>query len=209
MSGRTLIIGADGNMGRRYRAIFDHIGKGYICADINHTLEKIDRLAEVASSILIATPTSTHCSFIKALAHLRKPILCEKPISKDAGETVEALREVSKYRTPFDMIYQYKMLPQGAKGVTMYDYYRHGSDGLVWDCIQIVGLAKSDLLLKEVSPVWTCKLNGKKQSLGDMDQAYVDFIEAWFEKPGQDVSWLRDVHAKTFEIDRSYHARPH
>lgn len=200
----VLIVGANGNMGMRYRAIFDHLGVGYLCADISHTIDQMRGMSEGVTGILIATPTHMHAKMILGLADLRIPILCEKPISKNIAEVIEALRAVAKYATPFSMVYQYAMLPIGNSGLTKYDYFKHGGDTLVWDCIQLVGLAKGDIELDERSPVWNCSINGRKQDIGDMDRAYIHFIKSWMRKPEQDVGYLRDLHAKTLELDKNY-----
>jgi hypothetical protein len=129
--------------------------------------------------------------------------MCEKPLSKDPKALSEVLDLYGKSGTPLNMIYQYQeLINPYSEGYSIYDYFRHGTDGLAWDCIQIIGLAKGKIELSEVSPYWTCAINGWPLGLSDMDGAYVDHIERWMREPGQDLGELQDIHEKTYEISK-------
>jgi hypothetical protein len=189
-----LIVGGNGNMGRRYQAVLRHLKRDYRIADIDTPPEETWKMAMKSDGIIIATPTETHTAFIMSLSKLSKPILCEKPISKDVKELKKVLGYVGK-KCPIAMVYQYGVIAdRHSKGVTSYDYFKHGTDGLYWDCIQLVGLANGDLRLAEDSAVWRCVVNGKRLDIGQMDHAYIGFIDLWMKQPKQDIGGLVELH---------------
>jgi hypothetical protein len=200
----VLIVGADGNMGNRYAAILKFLGKDYIGVDVRNSIDEVNSAAEKADGILIATPTESHCALIKRFLPYRVPILCEKPISKNMIEFKETMGEVRGSFVPFRMINQYRMLTdRNSVGRTVYDYFRHGGDGLYWDCIQIIGLARGEIRLGEESPVWRCMINGRALSLSHMDAAYIGYIQEWFKTPAQDLGIIYDAHEKTDALERA------
>ncbi len=195
----TLIIGNKGSMGIRYQAILNHLRKPFVGIDKGGPIP-----AEDFDSFIIATPTETHASIIQMLSPYKKPILCEKPVSKNIGEVTEILHQVSADKTPFKMMLQYEVLSANTTtGLSLYNYFRHGRDGLAWDCIQIIGLARGEVSLSEESPIWQCWINGKELSLSHMDYAYVKYVDDWFKQPHQDKSQILDIHVKTDEAARS------
>lgn len=199
-----LIIGAQGNMGKRYSAVLKHLGQSVVGVDKEHNRHYIKSEAEKSDGVIICTPTVTHCEWIKHLADIGKPILCEKPFTTNIEELTETLDICAELETNLSMVYQYKMLApeKSQKGWSYYNYFRHGGDGLVWDCIQIIGLARSTLRLEEDSPIWKCMINGKPLKLGDMDAAYVEFIRGWMLNPGDDLEEIQEIHEKTHEIQK-------
>lgn len=204
----TLIIGDQGSMGTRYRHIMDHIGQNYIGTDMDTDPAEVYDLAQKCDRTLICSPTDTHLDYIELLHGIGKPIMCEKPISKNLDEMTRVLNKVYKKRCPFRMVMQYKELTFSEKGYeSFYDYYKHGSDGLIWDCIQIIGLAKGNITLNDKSPVWRCQINGDKLNLGQMDFAYVQHIRKWKKQPIQSMVSLMDIHYKTATYDMKLHAR--
>jgi hypothetical protein len=202
----VLIVGAQGSMGKRYQCILDYLQRPYICVDKIHTLAEIKRDASRASGIIIATPTNTHVNFIREFLPFRKPILCEKPITKDIAELKDLKDEILESKTPFRMTFQYEVLDQPSQnGPSRYNYFRHGNDGLVWDCLQIIGLARSEIKLGEDSPVWSCMMNGKALSLSHMDAAYIAYLQKWFHRPDDSLSKIVQVHEKTAEYQNGFY----
>lgn len=203
-----LVVGANGSMGKRYQAILRYLGEKVLCADISDYPNSIVEMASVCDGAIIATPTETHLDQISLLAGagVKCPILCEKPLSKDMGSVQAINRIVTHNKLNFTMTMQYKMLDDlNSSGPSYYDFFRHGSDGLIWDCIQIIGLSRDELELHETSPIWKCQLNGKQLSLGDMDKAYVDFVSQWLENPvGDDIHRLSALHHKTKEMSENW-----
>jgi hypothetical protein len=189
------VYGACGSMGTRYCAILKWLSKPYMALDINSSESELRRARAVATGFIVATPTDTHLDMICSLAPLKKPILCEKPLSKNLDE-IEKMRGLVSDGLNLTMTMQYRELNQGSGGTSYYNYFRHGSDGINWDCLQIIGLARGMVELAEDSPVWRCKLNGLWLELSDMDDAYVEFVRRWLRRPGDDINRLIDIHHK-------------
>lgn len=168
----VLLMGHLGNMGRRYAAVLDYLEQhwqGYDVREIR-TCPPLTNFTHV----IVATPTDTH---VKILADLlnqphKLSILCEKPIARGAIPAIE-----NPYGHTVAMVnnYNYIDLPP-REGVTFYDYYNSGSDGLHWDCIQLVHLARGHISLNNKSPVWACTINGARIDRAAIDQSYVDMI---------------------------------
>lgn len=193
-----LIIGCHGSMGKRYQAIINSKGEDFIGIDREHTDSDLNYALNVCDRIIIATPTDTHSKLIEYLIPFQKPILCEKPVTKDIPELIKLLDQSAQHNTPFRMMFQYQLLANPySKGESNYNYFKHGSDGLVWDCLQIIALAKEEVDLKETSPVWKCKINGRYINLSEMDQAYIDYVDIWIHQPHQDLEVILDAHKKT------------
>ena len=197
-----LIVGGKGNMGSRYARNLWHLDKEVLIADVDTKPKEIEKMADRASGIIIATPTDTHSAFILSLSRHKKPILCEKPLCKDVKELKHTLFEARSNGCKVSMVFQYGILAKpGATGLSSYDYFKHGGDGLAWDCIQIIGLARRGVTLAENSDVWRCMINGHSLNIADMDLAYRKFVEGWLLKPDQDMGALVALHEKTHEID--------
>ena len=196
-----LIIGANGSMGSRYKAILKSLGKDWLAYDTEGgDSTSYSRKLGAADGYIIATPTDTHKDYIEALAPLGKPILCEKPVVKDMGELNNLVLMLKDENANFSMTSQYQeLVDDESSGYTYYDYFRTGNDGLRWDCIQIIGLAKGDYSVGNTSPIWNCQINGKRLSLEHMDHAYVTFVSKWLDKPGQSLNKIRDMHLKVAE----------
>lgn len=174
------IVGNNGNMGRRYKAILDFLkipnsGHDKDSGDLEEGLDK-------AEGFLVCTPTERHLKDIEDLLFLDKPILCEKPLCKSSEELEAFLRKHTKKTHLISMVNQYKFLPHGDPAAltgTYYDYFKTGSDGLYWDCINIIGLSKKDPVIRNKSPIWTCIINDLRHDLKDMDSAYIKMLETW------------------------------
>ncbi len=198
----VLIVGADGSMGKRYQAVLRYLNFPFICADSYTPISTMAEHYQKAQAVIIATPTAIHKSNLDFFSKLSKPILCEKPLSKDMDELIFIRDEVVRNRkSNLTMMMQYEMLTDlSCAGESYYDYFRHGNDGLAWDCLQVIALAKRRVTLKEESPVWKCEVNGQVLSLSDMDRAYVEFVKRWMARPGEDISRLFDMHLKVMEF---------
>lgn len=186
-------------MGQRYQAIFKYLAHSICTVDKNHTESEILTLASHASRIILCTPTDTHFNFLEKLIPLEKPILCEKPITKKLTELEKILLLVDKYRTDFSMTFQYSELVDINRiGKSHYNYFRSGADGLFWDCLQIIALAKGDIEISNDSPIWRCMINGQLLSISEMDSAYVSFVRKWITgQIRQNPDMLFSIHQKT------------
>lgn len=190
----VLLIGSEGNMGRRYQAIMRMLDIPYIRLDQN-VMDKSGKI----QSIIVATPTETHEKVLDQYLGSGIPILCEKPITKNLKNLEKILY---KAKGQLEMVNQYWELPfdRDLTGPTYYNYFKHGGDGLGWDCIQLFGLAKGEVILEETSPVWQCVINGQEMSLSEMDYAYVRMIERF--------TWSgRSAHRLTDEQILSMHEK--
>lgn len=195
------IVGANGSMGERYQAIFRHLNVAFTCSDVFTPQVEFERCINAASGIVIAAPTEKHFELIVSLAHLGAPILCEKPLSKDLEQLLHIKRLVDSGSINLTMMAQYRYLDDPlSRGDSSYSYFRHGSDSLKWDCIQIIGLARGRVFLEGASPLWKCTLNGKKLSIADMDMAYISAVKAWLASPGDDIARLIEWHQKVMEF---------
>jgi len=162
------------------------------------------QMAADAERIILCTPTENHFQYLQNLIPLQKPILCEKPITKKLSELEKVLSTVENHKTPFSMTFQYSELVNPlSEGPSLYRFFRSGKDGLVWDCLQIIGLAKGEIQLSNDSPVWRCVLNGTELNLGQMDFAYLNFVRKWTEgRIYQSPEMLFKIHEKT---ERMHH----
>lgn len=197
------VVGALGNMGRRYCAILAEIGIPHVLFDIGQ-----DPLSVPCDRYIIATPTETHFSIIKDIRGLQPetPILCEKPLmvcrsSEDVGAVCDL---VKKDRNLF-MVNNYKFThrywpPTGQNTLTSYEYYNSGPHGLAWDCIQLVHMAQGELRLTKKSPIWRCLINGREITRSRIDISYLQMIKAFVGD--EDGLWSGDdianAHQKAF-----------
>lgn len=190
-------------MGKRYQAIFKHLDEPIWCVDKDLTLDEIMLRASRAERMILATPTPTHWDFLQRLLRLGKPILCEKPIVQDSEKLIEIYRLAQLHRAQLTMMFQYsELVDDRTEGESFYDYFRTGQDGPVWDCLQIIGLAKGDVEVKNESPIWTCKINGKMLSLAQMDGAYLSFVSKWLKgRVEQDFSEIIAIHEKVEALE--------
>lgn len=206
----VLIVGGKGNMGKRYGSILSYLGVESSVADLDTSEADMRLMAAVSTGIIIATPTDTHCNYIRMFSAHGVPILCEKPFTKNMAELSETLTQCRSDRTKLNMVYQYKVISESlsrrnaGQDWTYYNYFKHGSDGLVWDCIQLIGLAKGRVDLQEDSPLWRCRINGSHLDIGYMDAAYVHFVRQWMKSPGQDLGEIGHIHHKTEDYARKH-----
>lgn len=205
---KIMVIGSEGSMGQRYRAILRYLGHSFVGVDVQHDEETVLDLASRVDGVIIATPTPTHSYFIHLLSPtIKVPILCEKPICKHPDELKDILTLCEINKTNLTVMMQYKMLLDPArKGFSHYDYFRTGNDGLTWDCFQIIALSNGPVRVANTAPVWDCMINGQKLFLSDMDRAYVDFVQKWIEEPGDDLKEIEAFHQKVVKYERDHGA---
>jgi hypothetical protein len=197
MKGKIQIFGHEGNMGKRYRAILEDLGYGWTGFDESEHMDRDYDVDPDAQAVIIATPTDTHAEIIEAIRHCGVPILCEKPVSKDLRELWGLLDACHKAGTKLQMVSQYDELVEPEwKGETSYDYFKTGSDGLAWDCLNVVWHAKGPVKLQSKSPIWRCTINGQPLSLETMDHAYWTMVVKWIAAPRNDLDRIWDAHCK-------------
>ena len=202
---KVLLVGSEGNMGKRYKAILDYLRIPFSCFDVK-LFGTIEEAAEGCDRAIIATPTAHHATSIYQVLKVlpAKPILCEKPIDKDISVLKMILSDCAVNGSDLRMVFQYRKVykDDGMIGPSHYDFFKHGDDSLLWDCIQIVGLARGTVKLSESSPVWSCAINGQMLKQNMMDWAYVEYISDWLKSPMLCVgpSEILEIHEKIVRL---------
>lgn len=185
-----IIVGNQGNMGRRYAAIARYLNvqhDGYDSQSIQEAIEnKTHELIKKASKIIVATSTNAHVTVLETIGKIRGgvgiDILCEKPITTNRSEFRRLYRIANEAKLNLYMVNNYSYI-EYAVGLkdnempTIYDYYHSGKDGLVWDCIQLVGNALQKIILRNNSPVWRVVINGHAVSYASIDGSYIRMME--------------------------------
>lgn len=193
----VFVVGHLGNMGSRYRAVLNHLNIAHSGVDVGDAV-RIDYVSRF-DGIIIATPTEHHLYDIERYLGYQKPILVEKPIVRSYAELEDFFNRLGqKNRSLITMINQYVYLDSYSTGPgeTEYNYFKHGGDGIWWDCINVVGLSEKRPTLKQSSPVWTCKLNGQQIPIKEMDYAYIDMIKDWTSNPKSNWEYALEAHRK-------------
>ncbi len=158
---KVAVIGASGNMGRRYAMILEqYCGCEVVRVDID-THSKIDDLVS-CDGIIIATPTDNHVEDILHYGRYQKPILCEKPISKSILKLRCLMATPDLDLSMINQYYFLKLMRFGNEYIddeSYYHYFKSGADSLAWDCINIIGLAKGPVEVSNDSLIWRCRIN--------------------------------------------------
>lgn len=204
MDRHVVLVGANGSMGRRYRAILRWLRIPVTTYDIQDegcSPAAVLAASETARAVIIATPTRTHSFYGNLLWDCPAPLLIEKPMSKNLKVVEHMLNRPSDITT----MAQYAMLDNTKLGeTTRYDHYHSGSDGLAWDCMTLLGLARGHAVLNDESPIWDCTLNGQRLTLEDVQISYVKYLEAWLGSGRSPVSrdWMMLAHERAEEWAR-------
>jgi hypothetical protein len=192
---KVAIAGCDGNMASRYRTILDFLGNEVKGWDVDAELEDIEYMVKWADAFIVCTPTAWHLGSLRQIFRhtTKKPILCEKPVTKDTRQFEQLTQLVWEHKPELYCVNQYAYLPEIVDGIdggiTLYDYFKHGSDGLRWDCFQLYALARGRVELRHASPVWRCVINGAPISIANMDKAYVDMVIDFLNNRRKSWGW--------------------
>jgi hypothetical protein len=191
---KVAVIGAYGNMGKRYALILEKYCNIEVVRIDMHNHISCDH--SDCDGYIIATPTENHLIDICIYSQWKKPILCEKPIIKTKDDYT-ALIEIMTSDVDLSMINQYEFLDdKSSEGHTFYNYFKTGKDDLSWDCINIIGLARSSYDIKNDSLVWNCQINGTPIFIGDIDDSYIMNIKAWVNGQWRNKSYILPAHMK-------------
>jgi hypothetical protein len=202
---RVLIIGSEGRIAKRYKAIFRWLGiHDTIGYDPVNELLKGDTFPDQDhyDRVMICSPTATHIDYIKLFSKTDIPILCEKPLATNMEDVSKIYDIVKENDMNFQMVNQYEyLLGHGRSGGdTEYDYYNSGPDGLYWDCLNIIGLATGKVRIGNTSPIWTCVINGNPISYADIEYAYVSMISNWLTRPRNNIDYAYLAHKRVEDI---------
>lgn len=199
----VLLLGHLGGMGKRYAAILNALGETVLGYDQGDDLDRV-QLGSIRG-IIIATPTDLHLSHIARFKGTGIPILCEKPFTRDVPLLQAFAAGYKPSDSPLQMVMQYEFLcDKNARGPSVYNYFRHGNDGLYWDCIQIIGLAKSHVEIREESFFWHCVINGQTLNIQAMDWAYYFMLKDWLAAPKHDLPRIVDIHKKVAQYESAH-----
>lgn len=204
---RILIIGWKGGMGQRYRALLENIGIDVVGIDSTlgtdlgfYNLNKTERSKLTGNGFtplkdikydkaIIATPTNTHYDEAVKLAILGKPFLCEKPVSKNPADIDDIIGTCKITNTDARMVCNWAFTCDDRKWnagghEVFYDCYNTGRDGLHWDCIQLIYLAKNDRYkLNNKSPFFEATIDKQGITLQDIQWSYHRMLTAWIHTP--------------------------
>jgi len=195
------IIGNKGNMGRRYAAILKYLGVRSFGHDINDDIDL--SLMENAKGFIVATPTNLHVTGLTQILWYEKPILCEKPLTKNLKDIEMIESRYEKYLHLVTLVNQYKFLAKPGDGETYYNYFKTGNDGLIWDCLNILGLANGPVKLCNDSPVWKVKINGHELDQSQVDNSYIEMVKDWLDNPKSNWDYIKMAHEKAVNMNRS------
>lgn len=193
---KILLVGCKGNMGRRYSAVLRDLGHAFTGIDLGDSCDPA-----AFDKIIIATPTDSHASLLHGFAEwgTKADVLCEKPITTDE----HAIWPLINQALNFYMVNQYAYLNGiyrvSDKDETSWNYWNSGKDGLYWDCIQVIHLAKGPISLKNESAIWSCVINGWQQSIAHMDFAYIDMMKD-FLGPKEKCWGKKDIEAAHLKV---------
>jgi len=179
------IIGASGNMGKRYQSVCKYLNIPFDGLDVNDPLPVND---PKYTHYVIATPTVSHekiLHYLCAVNSMPLKILCEKPILCDDPQSILKFAEERGHEIYMVNQYAYyshqiHMKYDGA-GRTSYNYYNSGGDGIFWDCIQLIYLAKNEISLSNNTPIWYAEINGVELDRETIDLCYVKMIHDFWE----------------------------
>jgi hypothetical protein len=171
----TLVIGGRGSAGSRYCAILKSLDVPYEVFDLAdeqcRPFEDYD-----FTHAIIATPTPNHLVWLNTLCHQDKTFLCEKPVSKMVDEIVPFISYdkgyvVNNYAFCLD---QFK--PDSCK--ITYDYFRTGSDGVYFDCVQLLYL-DLEARIRTNSPIWEFWNHSYRVHYHEIEQSYIDMVQTF------------------------------
>lgn len=192
---KVLVLGSKGSMGRRYCAILEYLGIHYFGIDKED--EKYDYNIENGiydkhkfTHAIIATPTEYHGQTLRDFCLNIPHVLCEKPVSKQSS-MIEWMRD---YHPHVNMVCNWKYAIGNPKPGThdiRYSNYNTGKDGLGWDCIQLIYLARNIKISTEtpffecmtVDPECNCE---KLITLSNIENSYIQMIEHWLGLNGKE-----------------------
>lgn len=206
----VLVVGHLGSMGKRYCAILRYLKEDVITADIGDPWWEweFDR-------VIIATPTDHHYNDINLARVKGKPILCEKPISKDRAELEYLcsvpdldIRMVSnwKYAINLALTRAQKVAIEGEMEIE-YSYYDSGKDGFFWDCIQLIHLA-GQFKYDRTRPAFEAKVNGLDVTLEHIHASYVLMVSEWLHGDKGKLWSLTDAMQANNKVESCIRMQP-
>ena len=178
-----LLLGSAGRQGRRYRTILHKLGYGdkLVTADIE--FEKTLDVRYI-DCVIICTPTQTHYRYIKFFNEHNIDILCEKPLCTSSAEALQLQKDLQvDLRVVCNWSYVFNKRLEPEKNKIFYRNGTSGSDGLAWDCIQLIYLAQDFHCDLGVGVPWDIKINGKTVTPKMIEHSYIKMLADWLPRP--------------------------
>lgn len=192
-------MGYKGSIGSRYASILRHLDRDFIGIDVGDDIPP----AFAFDAVIIATPTHQHVEHVMKFAETGKPILIEKPLATDLKDVWEACARLDEMKTPIRMVNQYRYIAGvDGEGDTYYNFFRSGNDGIYWDTISLIALAKGTVKVRNESPIWHCVLNGLELTQKQVERSYLDMIGHFISEPptAPETGYIRTAHAKVARL---------
>lgn len=165
----TLLIGGEGNIGRRYQAIYKSLGIPFSVWDLPNLGSELPRHFD---NYVICSPTETHLGYVRYLINLGKRFICEKPLATNP------ITEDLGYKNGF-MVCNYLFMTRGLNAPRIfYDYYNTGRDGMFWDACQLLYL-NPKAIIRNKSPIWKLKINRRLIPYAELERSYLRMIRAF------------------------------
>ena len=185
---RVLLVGADGRIGRRYKAILKMLKVDVISFDDPEAHPReVESL--VFDKAIIAAPTDLHYAYSMQMARMDKQFLVEKPLSKSLDECM-MLGHIFGGYVVNNYDYVCKLFTNSAPTIE-YDYYNTGDDGMEWDCCQLLYL-DPDATIKTESPLWKLRINGSRVHYDQLEDSYVWMVRDFLAENVKNLWTLRD-----------------
>jgi hypothetical protein len=169
-----------------------------------------DEWPDGCEKAIVCTPTSDHLATLVKMQGYEGDILCEKPLVMgneiDIGFFFATMRALKlNVRMVCNWAFTApNFIDKPESRIIEYDNYNTGKDGMAWDCIQLIYIAKGFPILKTKSPFLDCKIDGERVDEADIAYSYVAMIEAWLKDPTN--LWSLEDAKKATEKVMAYEA---
>lgn len=189
------LFGSGGSIGRRYSAILRYLGVEFEgidldCARIVEPKKSFDRA-------IVAVPTDRHYDYAKWLLEIKKPFLVEKPLSRHLDACENLVEREGEMRIG-NVVCNYKYV-LGTQKPILYDYYKTGSDGFLWDCCQLIA-RNPEIELRTTSPVWTLISENGPVHYGSVEASYIAMLRDFVNGRWASLDSLYDGMKMTQEV---------
>lgn len=200
---KVLVLGGLGSIGSRYMLILKHMGVACESWDMADPHGYASELTDLEfTHAIVATPTRTHYMYTRKLIEMGIPTLCEKPLSTSIDECEYLVGYAGERGASAHVVcnYNYTLAGKLSSPHIEYDYYKTGSDGLYWDCCQLLYLDQFASLRNE-SPWWQFVVNGYEVAYRDLEISYVKMLQDWLG-PQKKLWTLKDGTNMTYTVLR-------
>lgn len=181
---KIMLIGSEGSIGRRYKAVLKYLGVDVKCYDIKPGVDVESCVNDDCDGFIVAAPTSSHVSWCRNLLIYEKPILCEKPL----GVNVLEVEELSKYAGANEFIsvvdnWVHMLQVKGKTNLDLkYRNFHTGNEKLSWNLAQPIYLTKDgnlELFLDFPHLIISNVTKEKSYDAADVEHSYIQMIQYW------------------------------